>query len=210
MASSRSKETYALCLAIALALLIEPTISSASCFLPKAASSSQATSASNNWCLSFGTNTLAQYKDPGLAIAPVIESKITFNKKTDDQILAYEDLWYGSGELGACVGAKRHAALSIQASDFVTIDYTSSDQDVARINAAADTIARLLLDVHLNDASITSVTVPDQVFDRIAQNLGFYRIYHVGSETAPRDNGAFAFTLKSQSGVRTVTMQYCI
>ncbi|HEY9759342.1 MAG TPA: hypothetical protein V6C97_29560 [Oculatellaceae cyanobacterium] len=196
--------------AIVAALVVTPVTSLASCFLPASDANLAADApVSESWQMTFNTATLPSYRDPELSITPVIDSKILFSKKHDSQILAYEDLWYASREQGACLGAKRHMTLGIPARDYVTIACTDDTESPEQLNAATDTIARLLLDVQLNDDWIESVVVPDQAFDEFTKRLGFYHISKIDPET-PEDYGsAFTFTIKSHSGCQTAVMQYC-
>ena len=141
-------------------------------------------------------------------IAPCVASHVLLHELPTTQPVSYEDLLYGNCAQGACLGARRYTQLSVPRLSIVTVNYCDSKFDDAQLNAAADTVAHLLLDLELKDAQLDSIVVPDDALARFIKKLGFYHIKEPTEAGGVSDTKDLTFRIINQSGTRSKRLQF--
>lgn len=125
-----------------------------------------------DWIVLVKTRKLErQFQYEGSTLKNVVECKVTYKKKDDDQFHDYESLWYVDGK---AYGLERRAKFEeVKAGEGVCLqidheDPTASDDE---FKASANMIARILVDCHTNRNPLEVIEVKDDSFSRVSQEM---------------------------------------
>jgi len=173
----------------------------------------------SDWLIECTSVELKNYNDPQLSIKPVLEEKVVcIDQQSDDLVhKPYEDLWYGTTELGSCFGVRRCSDLEppenchhveIQVLFSNSQAYSQAQQkSPAAVNASADTVLRIAVDCLLKDVWIKTVVVPDECFDDFLTALSFYEL-KIPDAVPAVGSTAWGFNVQTLSGSRSVVVQH--
>lgn len=125
-----------------------------------------------DWIVLVKTKRLErQFQYQGSTLKDVIECKVSYKQKDDDKFHDYESLWYVNGKP---YGLERRAKFEeVKEGEGVClqIDHEDGYPTEDEYKAAANMVARLLVDCHTNKNPLEVIETRDDSFSRITQEL---------------------------------------
>lgn len=115
-----------------------------------------------------------QFKYAGSALSPVVEAHIRYEKSDDSFSADYETIYFCKGRP---FGLNRLSQLDIGEGQSIAVKVTHKTKTPTSYDfrAAANCIARMLLDVRVSRNALQAVTVPDDSYSYIISEMATER-----------------------------------
>jgi hypothetical protein len=134
----------------------------------------------NAWQVFLRAQALKDYANyKGCPFAPVTEVTITYRKRepnrwTWQSVRKYETLWFSSGR---AIGCKRYERLQLKPQSIGNIVTQRSPQTAEHMDELANSIVRLVLDLHVNNVELDGAVIPSEYYDQLCTAMSHMNFY---------------------------------
>lgn len=125
-----------------------------------------------DWIVLVKTKKLErQFQYEGSTLKNVVECKVTYKKKDDNEFHDYESLWYVDGKPFGLERRSKFEVVTAGEGICLQIEHEGGTPSDDEFKAAANMIARILVDCHTNRNPLEMIEVRDDSFNRISQEM---------------------------------------
>jgi hypothetical protein len=149
----------------------------------------------------------------GSRLVPIIKATVSYQMAEgatpaeSAPSVKYEELWYRADDPIGCVSSHQLGSRELALTQ-IRLSSKSAHPSQAEIGAQANALVRIYLDAYLRTGMVTSVVVPDEVFDSTIRALSKEKFAVTEAFYGSTIDPAILLPLESQSGKASAILRY--